>query len=414
MTRLKRLRAPLAELKGEKLITPLAFLVITAAVVLMPAERSGWDLGGVVSFLTFFATVVAIFSIFTLGLNVQWGYTGVFNFGIAGFFLVGAFTAAIVTKGAPPPPDPVTGRPYVEYIGGFGDELDFLPFLSSGEWLPFVVGTAAAALMCGVLAFLLSIPTLRLREDYLAIATIGIAELLRNLALEEQGLVNGPKGLLGIPSPLGGLFDPGEYKYVYLFIVVAVLLLVYAAVERGIRSPWGRVLRALREDELAVAASGKNVFAFKMQAFVFGAMIMGVGGSLYAYQLRAISPEGFSHFFATFLFWVMLIVGGSGNNRGAMLGAYVVWGIWIISLQLQGYTPERPGPLGFAIPEILQNRVFFIRDFLIGALIVSVLLLRPQGLLPEERRVSVWVDRQARRLRRSKWKPEEGRDAPLD
>ena len=202
MTLVDGLKTRLAGLKGERLITPLTFSIITAFVVLMPAERSGWDLGGVVSFLTFFATTVAIFSIFTLGLNVQWGYTGVFNFGIAGFFLVGAFTAAIFTKGAPPPLDPVTGRAYVEYVGGFGDELDFLPFLSSREWLPFVFGTAAAALMCGVVAFLLSIPTLRLREDYLAIATIGIAELLRNIALEEQGLVmpSKPRGPFTSPS----------------------------------------------------------------------------------------------------------------------------------------------------------------------------------------------------------------------
>lgn len=401
MTDKGRLKALFGGLKGERLITPLAFLFITAAVILMPAERSNWDIAGVVSFLTFFATTVAIFSIFTLGLNVQWGYTGVFNFGIAGFFLVGSFTAAIFTKGPPPPPDPITGHPYVEYVGGFGDKLDFIPFLSSGEWLPFVFGTVAAALMCGVLAFLLSIPTLRLREDYLAIATIGIAELLRNVALEEDGLVNGPRGLLGIPSPFGGLFDPADYKYIYFLIVIAVLIVVFIAVERGIRSPWGRVLRALREDELATAASGKNVFAYKMQAFVFGAMIMGIGGAFYAYHMRAISPDGFSHFFGTFLFWVMLMVGGSGNNRGAILGTYIVWGIWIISLQLQAYTPARPGPLGFAIPEILQNRVFYIRDLLIGSLIVSVLLLRPQGLIPEERRVSIWVERQARRLRRA-------------
>src|SRR3989337_2888696 len=145
-----------------------------------------------------------------------------------------------------------------------------------------------------------------------------------------------------------------------------------------------------------------------MQAFVFGPMIVGVGGSLYAYELRAISPEGFSPFFSTFLFWVMLIVGGSGNSRGAILGAYIVWGIWIISLQLQGYTPQHPGPLGFAIPEIFQSRIFFMRDFLIGALIVIVLLLRPQGLLPEERRVSIWVERQSRRLRGARPMPEGG------
>ncbi len=391
-------------MKAEKLITPLVFLAVTAAVVIMPAERSDWDVGGVISFLTFFATTVAIFSIFTLGLNIQWGYTGVFNFGVAGFFLVGAYTAAIFTKGEPPPPDPVTGRSYVEYIGGFGDELDFLPFLNSGEWMPFLVGTAAAAIMSGFLAFLLSIPTLRLREDYLAITTIGVAELLRAVTIEERGLVNSAHGLIGIPGPFEDLFNPGDYKYIYLLIAAAVLVIVFLAVERGIRSPWGRVLRALREDELTTAASGKNVFAFKMQGFVFGAMIMGIGGSMYAYDRGAISPETFTPFFATFIFWVMLIVGGSGNNRGAVLGAYIIWGIWTISLQLQGYD----------LPLFIKNRIFFIRDFIIGALIVGALLLRPQGLLPEERRVSIWVERQIARLGRRRREPEEAVEAPAD
>lgn len=392
-------------MKRERLITPLTFLAITAAVVIMPAERSGWDLEGVISFLAAFATAVAIFAIFSLGLNVQWGYAGVFNFGIAAFFLVGAYTAAIFTKGPPPPPDPITSRPYVTYVGGFGDELDFLPFLDSAEWLPFLFGTLAAALAAGVLAFLLSLPTLRLREDYLAITTIGIAELLRAVAIEERGLVNSASGLIGIPSPLEGFFDPGDYKFVYFGIAVVVLLLLFLAVERGIRSPWGRVLRALREDELATAASGKNVFAFKAQAFVLGAMIMGVAGAVFAYERRAVSPETFSPFFATFLIWVMLIVGGSGNNRGAILGAYIVWGIWTISLQLQGYD----------LPEFIKGRIFFIRDFFIGALIVGVLLLRPQGLLPEERRVSIWLERQIARLRRQTPRPGKKKaDAPSD
>ena len=198
-------------IKADRLLTPLSFLAITAAVVILPAERSGWNFDSVISFLTAFATTVAIFAVITLGLNVQWGYTGVFNFGIAGFFMVGAYTAAIFTK-------PPAESEFVRYIGGFGDSLAFLPFLDSGQWLPFVFGTAAAALMSGALAFALSIPTLRLRADYLAITTIGIAELLRAVVLEERGLVNSARGLIGIPRPFHDFFEPDDYKFVYFGI----------------------------------------------------------------------------------------------------------------------------------------------------------------------------------------------------
>jgi branched-chain amino acid transport system permease protein len=394
---MKRLAAFSADnLRGRvpwgRLLTPLTVLVITFAIVYMPAERSGWNVDSTISFLAFFATFVAIYGVISLGLNVQWGYTGVFNFGVMAFFLVGANVAAIITK---PPPS----SEFVQYVGGFGDKLDFIPGLDSSQWLPFLFGIAGAAIFSGVLAFLVSIPALRLREDYLAITTIGIAELLRRVTIEERGLVNGTRGLTGIPRPLGGWVATDEYKFVIFGIAVAVLIVMYIAVERGIRSPWGRVLRALREDEMATAASGKNVFAFKSQGFVLGAMIIGVGGAVYGYANGAVSPDTFTHFFATFIFWAMLMVGGSGNNKGAILGAYVVWGFWTITLQLQGYTPAHPGPLGFSLPDAVQSRIFFIRDFLLGSLIVVVLLLRPQGLLPEERRVSIWVERHIRRLR---------------
>ena len=366
-------------MKPDRLITPLAFAAVTAAIIIMPAERSR-DFDSVISFLVTFGTSVAIFSLLVLGLNVQWGYTGIFNFGVMAFFLVGAFTAAIITKGP-------AETEFVQYVGGFGEDLNLIPFLDSDQWLPFLVGILGAAVFCGVLAFLVSIPALRLREDYLAIVTIGIAELLRRVAIEEPGLVNGTRGLPGIPRPLGDLVAPGDYKFVIFGIAVVILILVFIAVERGIRSPWGRVLRAVREDEMTTAASGKNVFAFKAQGFVLGAVVMGIGGAIFSYQRGAISPENFNHFFGTFIFWAMLIVGGSGNNKGAILGAYVVWGFWRITILLQAYD----------LPVFLETRIFFIRDFAIGALIVGFLLLRPKGLLPEVRRVSIWVDR----LRRS-------------
>lgn len=365
-------------MRAERMITPAVLFVVAFLVTALPFERSGGNFAGTASFLTTFLTTVGIYAIFTLALNIQWGYTGVFNFGVAAFFLVGAYTAAIVTK------DPASGE-FVQYVGGFGEFLS-PNFLDAGEWLPFIVGIGAAGLASGLLALLLSVPTLRLREDYLAISTIGIAELLRRAVIENPTVVGGTNAMVGIPGPLDGYFAPGDWKYAFLVMVFVFLGLLLFAVERGIRSPWGRVLRALREDETVTAASGKNVFAFKMQGFVFGAVIMGMGGAVFGFGRGSVSPDTFDHFFATFLFWAMLIVGGSGNNWGAIVGAFVVWGVWTISLQLNGYD----------LPGILQVRIFFIRDLLIGSTIVLFLLLRPQGLVPEQRRVSSWLDRRVR------------------
>ena len=377
-------------MRAERMITPIVLFVVAFLVTAIPFERSGGNFAGTASFLTTFLTTVGIYAIFTLALNIQWGYTGVFNFGVAAFFLVGAYTAAIVTK------DPASGE-FVQYVGGFGEFLS-PDFLDAGEWLPFIVGVGAAGLASGFLALLLSVPTLRLREDYLAIATIGVAELMRRIVIEEKSLVGGTNAMVGIPGPLDGYFDPGDWKYAFLVMVIVFLGLLLFAVERGIRSPWGRVLRALKEDETVTAASGKNVFAFRMQGFVLGAIIMGMGGAVFGYGRGSVGPETFDHFFATFLFWAMLIVGGSGNNWGAIVGAFVVWGVWTISLQLNGYD----------LPGVLQVRIFFIRDLLIGMTIVLFLLLRPQGLVPEQRRVSSWLDRRVRTPSDARPPPEAG------
>lgn len=377
-----RARLP-QNIKFADLVPIVVIMVVTAGVVLIPFDRSGGDYGGTAKFFVSFLTVVGIYAIFTLGLNIQWGYTGVFNFGVLAFFMLGAYTAAIITK------EPfATDR--ASYIGGWGSDLNIIPGLHTDQWFVFLVATAAAGAASGLLALLLSIPTLRLREDYLAIATIGIAELLRRIVIQETSLVNGNNGLTGIPHPLSDLVRSEDYRYLLLGIVVAALILIYLALERAVRSPWGRVLIGLREDELATEASGKNVFAFKTQSFVLGAVIMGIGGSMYAYASSSLTPEAFTHFFATFLFWAMLIIGGSGNNKGAIAGAYVLWGFWTISLQLQGYD----------LGETIQNRMPYMREMLLGVLIVGVLLLRPAGLLPQERRVSLWVERSVHRLRR--------------
>jgi branched-chain amino acid transport system permease protein len=317
------------------------------------------DLGGLLAYVVSFLIMGGIYGVFCLGLNVQWGYTGLFNIGIAGFFMVGAYTSALLTTPMP------TGI-YAQYVQQlFG--LD----------LPFLVGLVGAGLVSGTIAVLVGIPTLRLREDYLAIATIGIAETIRLVFNNERWLANGPQGLAGLPAPLASQVSPGWYNYFYLAIVLLVVAVVYLTIERGIRSPWGRVLRAVRENENAAAMLGKDVERFRMQALVLGSVIMGLGGALYAHYVRAISPDAFDPLYATFLIWVMVMLGGSGNNKGALVGAFMVWGIWTGT----AFLTDR-------LPATLQARAPYVRFLLIGLLLEVILVLRPQGILGEEKLVS--------------------------
>ncbi len=320
------------------------------------------DLIGILNYLAGFVIMAGIYSVFALGLNVHWGFTGLFNIGIAGFFALGAYTAALLTAS---PPDPTLFEDF-----RFGGNWAAIGYLDWGFDLWFLLGLGAAAAVCAGVALVIGFVTLRLRDDYLAIATLGIAETVRLFFLNEKWAANGSKGLYRIPGFLEGLVAPEYYDYLYLAVVAAALLILFLAVERAIKSPWGRALRAIREDETAAAASGKNVFQFKLQAFLLGAVIMGIGGALFVHHIRFVSPQTFDPLLATFVIWAMLMVGGSGNNRGAILGAFVVWGIWTGTQFL---------------PDFLDPPAF--RLFMIGALIVAVMLLRPGGILGEERRV---------------------------
>jgi branched-chain amino acid transport system permease protein len=322
------------------------------------------DLSSLLSYVVSLAIMGGIYAVFSLGLNVQWGYTGLFNIGIAGFFAIGAYTSALLTT---PMPEGVYAT-YVQQVVGLN--------------LPFPLGLVGAAVVSGILGLIIGIPTLRLREDYLAITTIGIAESIRLIFNNESWLVNGPRGLTGLPQPLRSWVGPQHYNYVYLIVVLMAVAILYWAIERGIRSPWGRVLRAIREDELAAAMHGKNVFAFKLQALVLGSAIMGLGGALYAHYVRAISPDAFTPLFGTFLIWVMLMLGGSGNNKGAILGAFLVWGIWTGTTFISDQT----------LPPFWAARAPYVRFLLIGLIMETIILLRPQGLLGEERRVSTLLE----------------------
>ena len=344
---------------------------------------------GLLAYLVSFAVMAGIFAVIALGLNVQWGYTGLFNIGIAGFVAVGAFTSALFTTAMPSGP------------------LALYAQQAFGLQAPFLVGVLAAGCVAGVVAYLVGLPTLRLRDDYLAIATIGIAEVIRLIFQNERWLANGPQPLRGIPSPLYCLVEdppcrwlpsaaqawfaplqPQEYPLVYLVVVSVLLALVYGAIERLIRSPWGRVLRAIREEETSAAMSGKNVSSFKMQALVVGAVIMGIGGSLYAHYLVAIDYSHFTPLYATFLIWVMLMLGGSGNNRGAVVGAFLIWAVWTGS----AFLTDALNPVLATLSPNLPARAPYLRYLLIAVLLQAVLWWRPQGLLGEARRVSRFIE----------------------
>ncbi len=322
----------------------------------------GTTVSGFVNFLVSFAIMASIYAIFSIGLNVHWGYTGLLNFGIAGFFALGAYTSALVTS---PMPAGVLAR-YVKQAFGLN--------------MPFLVGVLMATIVSGLIAVLIGLLTLRLSEGYLAIATIGIAETIRIFLNNESWLANGPQGLIGLPRPLHNLVPHAYYNYTYLGIVVIFLVIIYLAVERGIRSPWGRVLRAIREDEIMASADGKNVFFFKLQSFILGSMIMGIGGALYAHFSATIQPGVFEPLFGTFIIWAMLTLGGTGNNKGAILGAFIVWALWSWST----FFIFKIVPRGF------ETRAPYIRYVLIGFLLVIILLKRPKGIIGEERHVSTF------------------------
>lgn len=319
-----------------------------------------------IGYITGYAIMAGIYAVFSLGLNVHWGFTGLFNIGIAGFFALGAYTAALLT----------TPAPSVAFFEDFKFGGDLPALIDAGVDLWFLVALLAAGAVCGLIALVIGFITLRLRDDYLAIATLGIAESVRLLFLNERWLANGSKGLYRIPKFLGDLVSPANYDYLYLGVVIVVLIILYIAVERIVKSPWGRVLKAIREDEVTAAASGKSVFSFKLQSFVLGSIIMGIGGALYAHNIRFVGPSTFDPLLATFVIWAMLMVGGSANNKGAILGAFVVWGIWTGTQFLPGF---------------LSDPNF--RFVMIGLLIVAVILLRPGGILGEERRMSKHIER---------------------
>ncbi len=379
-----------------------------------------------------FAILGCVYALLSLGLNVQWGETGLFNAGVAAFFAIGAYVTAILITGPSPPVPGV----YPGHLGGF-------------SW-PWPFAALAAGAIAGFAGFLIAIPTLRLRTDYLAIATLGLGLVITTYLLNDAPVTGGAVGIYGIPGLFEGWNLPPGWATIFTALVAGFLvLLTYLLLWYLGRSPWARVLKSVREDEDAAEVLGKDTFAFKLQSFVLGCAIMGVAGAVFTVFLLFVEPISSFAPIITFTVWAMLILGGSGNHLGAILGAFVFyfmdWFSTRIQIQLSGTTgipntaPILGPPAALAVvvlplllldvvlvalvlrprwqkrgttfrgkvrslvgwsvgeailawtlyysllhPNYLADRIVFFRIMLVGLLLIVLVVYRPQGLLPEK------------------------------
>jgi len=323
------------------------------------------------TYFLFLVGLAGMYALLSFGLNAQWGFTGLINFSVAAFFGIGAYGSALMTAESSP------------IAGGFNP----------------LVGLAVALVVAFVLALLIGIPTLRLRADYLAIASLGLAEVVRLVVLNERWLTNGSAGVRGIPGffkgwPVLSTFPetmpglrlvviPGSpiilgtsfwQSLLNVLLVLAFAGVTFFVLRRAHQSPWGRVLRTIRSDEDLARALGKNTYSFKMQSFILGSLIMALAGVFYTHLNLYVGPGDLDPI-TTFYAWVAVILGGSGSNRGALFGGIVIVTIREGTRFLNDVAlPIDPAPL---------------RLLLIGVVIVAVMRYRPQGILPPQREL-IW------------------------
>lgn len=355
---------------------------------------------------------IALYGIFALGLNLQWGFTGLINFGHVAFMTLGVYATVL---------------------------------LSLAGW-PIILAVIAGAVLASLLGLLIGLSTLRLREDYLAIVTIGTSEVVRLFAKNEAWLTNGTDGVQGYPRPWENLEPNVEQKYLIIAILTVLGILVlwhlwnklrqkwfksgkkfgkirviiggvvvlsltlyiyiisllsmrgnlynpkitlmllsllvlgatYWILEYLVNSPWGRVLKSIREDEEIAKALGKNVFWYKLQALILGGAIAGVGGAFYAWQFN-VYPDNFEPLI-TFNTWMIVILGGAGNNTGTILGAILFWVIfepvtrYLTSSESGIFEPTQQGA---------------IRIMLIGLILMTLMVWQPQGILGKKEELTL-------------------------
>ena len=290
------------------------------------------------SYLVAMATFACLYALLALGLNLVWGMAGMINLGLVGFFGVGAYVSALATK-----------------RGG----------------APIALGLVAAIVFTALAGVVMAMITARLRGDYLAIITLGFSEVVRLVASNEIWLTNGTDGISGIPGPWRGRVTPATFNVIFLGFALLAVGVVLVLLQRVRHSPYGRVLRAIRDDDQVAAVAGKPVLRFKVEAFAVSAGILGLAGALWGHYTSYIAPEVFVPLLTIYVV-LALTAGGTGNNWGAIVGAFLV----VFFLEATRFAT------GW-LPGLKPVQVAAVRELLIGASLLVLLRLRPTGLLPE-------------------------------
>jgi branched-chain amino acid transport system permease protein len=384
------------------------------------------------------------YALIALGLNIQWGYGGLFNFGIMGFLMVGGFATMFISYPINPTfwgseGPAMLGRALLAFAigaalvlaarqsqrigikGGWKVALTVLVWFAAyiiyrsqidpaaayieansgfvgGLGLPPVLGWLFGGVLAAGIAYLVGKICLGLRTDYLAIATIGISEIIRALLKNMDWLTRGTLTVSPIqwPTPLpqdlqaSGMDINSSFIFAragFLAVVLVFIIIAFVLIQRAYGGPWGRMMRAIRDNHIAAGSMGKNVTARQLEIFVLGSVLMGIGGAILVSFAQIYDPSSYQPINHTFLFWVMVIVGGAGNNWGALLGGLLIYitvamsdpvAQWLFS-NISHLTEQ----VGWgAIPEI-ESRALQMRVFVLGVVITLALRYAPRGLIPE-------------------------------
>lgn len=286
-----------------------------------------------IAYLCAIGIVALIYSLLALGLNLQFGLTRLVNFGVVAFFAVGAYTSGLLSL----------------------------------QGVPLVVCFLAAGVLSGLLALPIGLLSLRLRDDYLAIVTLGFSEAVRISIQQESWLTNGVQGLPGLPKLFGAWGGATSDVAIFVTLVVLVALVSWGTV-RLARSPFGRLLKAIGDDEAALSALGKDPAWFKVQVFMLGAALAGVAGAFYAHFITFITPEQFIPLI-TFYVWMGLVMGGAGSVRGAVFGSLLL----MVFLEGSRFAKDW-------VPGVSEVGMASLRLAAVGLALILVTLYKPNGL----------------------------------
>ena len=396
-----------------------------------------------------------ISAIMSLGVNIQYGYAGLFNLGIMGFVALGGLATVIIS--APPVYDAWAAgglrvilalifgalnilsaiyvwnytkgskyRPLIITIllvvGFFIYRYIFDPAVEAiekinpaaegylgGLGLPVILSWPVGGLLAAIAAWLIGKIALGLRSDYLAIATIGVSEIIIFTIKNEDWLARGVKNVIGLPRPVPYEIDLQQssnfiywsqtfgidvvdastlfVKLCYTVLFLIVLFILYWLCEKALNSPWGRMMRAIRDNEVAAESMGKDVKSRHLQVFILGSAVCGIAGAMLVTLDGQLTPTNYHPLRFTFIIWVMVILGGAGNNMGAILGGFIIWFFWVeveyIGLFLMDFLTS-----GFSDDSAFRNHMLnsaaYMRYLTLGLILVLVLRFNPKGLIPEK------------------------------